>query len=68
VKKEEVLHRVKDDRNILHTAKGRKTNWTGHIFCRNGLLRQVVQGRIEGRIEVMGRSVRRRKQILYDLK
>jgi hypothetical protein len=30
--KNEVLHRVKKDRNILHTIKRRKTNWSGHIL------------------------------------
>jgi hypothetical protein len=29
-KKEEV-HRIKKERNILHTVKQRKANWTGHI-------------------------------------
>jgi len=35
---------------------------------RNFLLKQVLEGKLEGRIEVMGRRVRRSKQILYDLK
>ena len=30
VKNEEV-HRIKWERNILHTTKRRKANWTGHI-------------------------------------
>jgi hypothetical protein len=30
----EVIHRVKEERNILHTVQG-KANWTGHIFRRN---------------------------------
>jgi hypothetical protein len=35
VRKEEVLHRVKEERNILHTIKRRKANWIGHILRRN---------------------------------
>jgi len=31
VKNEEVLHRVKEERNILHAIKRRKANWIGHI-------------------------------------
>jgi hypothetical protein len=31
VKNKEVLHRVKEERNILHTAKRRKANGIGHI-------------------------------------
>ena len=32
VRNEEVLHRVKEERNILHTIKIRKANWIGHIL------------------------------------
>jgi hypothetical protein len=36
---EEVLRRVKEDSNILHTAKRRKSNWIGHVmFFAPGLL------------------------------
>jgi len=52
VRNEEVLHTVKEDRNILHTIKGRKANWIDHILCRNCLLKYVTEGKIEGRIEV----------------
>jgi hypothetical protein len=53
--KEEVLHRVKEDRNILHTMKMRQANWIGHILLRNCLPNHSVQGKIEGRMEVVGR-------------
>jgi hypothetical protein len=29
---EEELHRVKEERNILHTIKSIKANWIGHIL------------------------------------
>jgi hypothetical protein len=32
VRKEEVLQRVKEERNIIHTVKGRKSNWISHIL------------------------------------
>jgi len=32
VRNEEVLHTVKEDRNILLRIKKRKTNWIGHIL------------------------------------
>ena len=64
----EVLHRVKEERRILHTLNGRKANWIGHILRRNCLLKQVIEGRIEGRIDVTGRRGRRHKQLLDDLK
>jgi hypothetical protein len=68
VRNEEVLHRVKKERNILHAAKRRKANWIGHILRRNCLLKHVIDGKVEGRIEVTGRRGGRRKQLVYDLK
>jgi hypothetical protein len=60
VRNEEVLHRVKERRNIIHTIKRRKTDWIGYILWGNCLLKQVTGGKIEGRIEVTGRRERRR--------
>jgi hypothetical protein len=68
VRNEEVLHRVKEERNIVHTVKRRKANWIGHILRRYCLLKHVIKGMIEGRIEVTERRGRRRKQLLDDLK
>ena len=57
----EVLHRVKEERNIVQTIKQRKNDWLGYIWRGNCL-------QIEGRIEVTGRRGRRRgKQLLDDL-
>jgi hypothetical protein len=55
VRNEEVLHRVNEDRNIVHTIKRRKANWIGHILRRNCLVTHVIEGRTEGRIEMTGR-------------
>jgi hypothetical protein len=68
VRNKEVLNSVKEDRNILHTIKRRKTNWIGHILRRNCLLKHVIEGKLEGRIKITGRRGRRRKQLLDDLK
>jgi hypothetical protein len=67
VRNEEVLQRVKEERNTLHTIHRRKANWIGHILRKNWLLTYVVGGKIEGRAEVTERRGRRRKQILDDL-
>jgi hypothetical protein len=45
---EVVLHRVKEERNILHTIKQRKANWTGHILRRGCLLKHIIEGKMEG--------------------
>jgi hypothetical protein len=68
VRNEEVLHRVKEERNILQTIERRKANWIGRILRRNCRLKQVIEGKIEGRIEMTGRRGRRSKQLLDDLK
>jgi hypothetical protein len=68
VRNEGVLHRVKEERNIVHTIKRRKASWIGHILGRNCLLKHVIEGKLEGRIEMTGRLGRRRKQVLDDLK
>jgi hypothetical protein len=52
VRNEEVLLRAKEKRNILHTVKRRKANWIGHVLCRNCLLKQVIEGKVERRMEV----------------
>jgi hypothetical protein len=65
VRNEEVLHRVKEERNIVLTIKRRKANWIDHILRRNCLLKHVIEGKLEGR---KGRRGRRRKQLLDDLK
>jgi hypothetical protein len=43
------------ERNILNKIKRKKTNWIGHILRRNCLLKHVIEGKIEGRIEVIRR-------------
>jgi hypothetical protein len=62
VRNEEVLRRVKEERNIPHTIKRRESNWIGNIFRRICLLKHVFEGKIEGSIEVTGGRGRRRKQ------
>ena len=48
VRNEEVLLRVKGQRNILHEIRKRKDNWIGHILRRNCLLQRVIEGKIKG--------------------
>jgi len=48
VRKENVLLRVKEQRNILHEICKRKANWICHILRRNCLLQRVTEERIQG--------------------
>jgi hypothetical protein len=45
----------------------RKANWICHILRRNCLLKEVIEGKIKGWIEVTRRRGRRCKQLLDDL-
>jgi len=45
VRNEEVLLRVKEQRNILHEISKRKGNRIGHILRRNCLLQRVIEER-----------------------
>jgi hypothetical protein len=68
VRNDEVLVRVKEQRNVLSEISKRKANWIGHILCRNCLLQQVIEGKIKRGIEVTGRGGRRLRNLLDDLK
>ena len=48
VSNEEVLLRVKEQRNILHETSKRQANWIVYILCSNCLLQQVIEGMIKG--------------------
>ena len=59
---------VNEQRNILREIRKRKANWMGHIWRRNCLLKQVIEGKIKGEIEVTRRRGRRRRKLLEDRK
>jgi hypothetical protein len=54
---------LRTKRNILHEERKRKANWIGHILQQNCLLKQVIEGKIKGEMEV----TRRCKKLLDDL-
>ena len=47
VRNEDVLLRVKEQRNILHEIRKWEANWIGHILRRNCLLQRVIEGEIK---------------------
>jgi hypothetical protein len=47
----EVLQGVEKETNILQTITRKRANWIGHILRRSYLLKYVIEGKIEGRIE-----------------
>jgi len=64
VRNENVLLRVKEQRNILREIRKRKANWIGHILHRNCIIQRVIVGKMQGGIEV----TRRPRKLLDDLK
>jgi hypothetical protein len=60
MKNGEVLHRIKEERDVLYTVKQRKATLIGHRLRWNFFVRQVI----EGKMEEKKRRGRRHKQIL----
>jgi hypothetical protein len=59
---------AKEERYIVQITRIGKVNWICHILPGNCILKHVVEGKIEGKIEVTGRRRRRFKQLLNELK
>ena len=57
ISNEEVLKRVDENRCLMKTVFKRKKNWIGHVLRGDGLLRDVLEGRM------MGKTVRGRPRI-----
>ena len=52
VRNEEVLLRGNEQRDMLHEIRKQKAKWIGHILRRNCLIKQVIERKIKGEIEV----------------
>ena len=46
---EEVLRRVGESRTMMMTIVRRKKNWIGHVIRGEGLLREVIDGKMVGK-------------------
>ena len=46
---EKVLRRVGESRTMMMTIVRRKKNWIGHIIRGEGLLREVIEGKMVGK-------------------
>jgi len=60
VRNEEVLHRVKEERNLPQTIQRRDANWVGHIWRRNCLLKTCYWRKDEGK-DVSGVKARKKR-------
>ena len=57
------IHLVNEDRQILNSVSQRKRRWIGHVLRHDGLLHEIIEGRMKGK-PTRGR---RRIQMLHDL-
>jgi len=64
VKNEEVLYRVKEERNIAHNIKRWKINWICYFLFRSCSLKCVIAEMAEGKIEGTRTRRRRHKELL----
>jgi hypothetical protein len=46
---DEVLQIVGEERKMVETVIKRKKNWIGHVLRHEGLLREVIEGKMEGK-------------------
>jgi hypothetical protein len=49
VTNEDVLKRVEEKRSLMAALRERQKNWIGHILRGDSLLREIIEGRMEGR-------------------
>lgn len=60
---EQVLHDVGEERSMVQTVVKRKKNWIGHVLRGEGMMKDVIEGRVEGKRAVG----RRRQSMLHEL-
>ena len=44
----EVLERVGVERDLMNMLRSKKKSWMGHVLRGDGLLKEVIEGRMEG--------------------
>jgi hypothetical protein len=57
-----------EKKNILHEILIRKANWIPQVLLRNCVIRNVIEGKKKGEMELTRRRGRRCKKLLNDLK
>jgi hypothetical protein len=47
---EEVYRSVDKERTLWNNIEKRRTRWTGHTLRHNGFVKNIIEGRIEGKV------------------
>jgi hypothetical protein len=66
--RKKVIGRFIEERIIVHATNIRNRNCIGHILRRKCLIKQVIERKVERKLEVKKGERRRCKQLLNDLK
>ena len=56
----EVLQGVRKERNIVRTVNIRKGNWIGYVLRGNCLLKQITEGKVDGKDRSDGKMRKKR--------
>ncbi|WP_410967417.1 hypothetical protein, partial [Salmonella sp. SAL04191] len=74
IRNEDVLQRIGESRKLIGKIRRRKANWVGHHLRRECMIKEVIEGKLEGR-RAMGRKrfqlideLRKNKESYQDLK
>ena len=49
ISNEEVLRRVGEEHQVMSIVRSRKRKWIGHVVRGEGFLKEVIEGRMEGK-------------------
>jgi hypothetical protein len=50
MRNEEVYRRMEEERTLWKNIEKRRTRWIGHTLRHNGLVKNVIEGEIEGKV------------------
>jgi len=55
------LQGTKEEKNVLHTIKWEQASWIRYILRKSWLLTDLIERKVEGKIEVTGKEAGRCK-------
>jgi hypothetical protein len=50
IRNEEVYRIIDEERTIWNNIEKRRTRWIGHTLRRNGFVKNIIEGEIEGKV------------------
>jgi hypothetical protein len=50
IRNEEVCRRIDEERTLWNNIEKRRTRWIDHTLRHNGFVRNIIEGKIEGKV------------------